>query len=314
MGPGDVGQLLVVPMVVGLLATWVAMWWIGDKGWARWRGWAVAVIIGGVYVLGHVQSSRFPPFPAVTSDEWVVYAAMVGAGWAGVEAWAGRAMGWRWIVVAVGRVGVMAVLAWVLIGDRFGVAVYLGLVAGLSVVAMALVNAGRQAFGRSLMVGWAMVSAALGAAFLMGASAKLAILVWSLMATLMGVMAVLSLSKHGRTMDLGAVQPLLVMIVGGLSTSGTAYAGVSLQAVLLAAVGLCFVAFVGALAARRLMERWWWTASMVFLYGLLAGATVGLAQYEDQIDAAVETPKDEGGDEEEEENGSGSERYAPYRY
>ena len=311
MGPWDVGQLLLVPTVVGLVGTLVAMWWIGDRRWDRWRGWAVAVIIAGAYALAHAQISRFPPFPAMTADEWVVYAAILGAGWAGIEAWAAESNQFRWILVAVGRLVVMSLVAWLLIGNRFGWVVLLGLSGGLTVVARVLVTAARQAFGRSLMMGWVMVAAALGPVFLMGASAKLAILAWSLMAICGGVMVVLSMSRHGKGIDLGMVQPMLVIILGGLATSGTAYANVSVEALLLAAGGLCMVAFVGALSTQRLMQLWWWKAAMVFLYALVAGATVGVAQYAEEGDKELRELQES---EEDDDEDSSSERYAPYRH
>ena len=285
---------------IGLIALW--------RPWKRTvdaaaPSWAFPPLLAAGYVTGHTLISSFPAFPAVTADEWLVYASIAAALWGLLEACFKKMPA---PFLHSGRLILLGTFFWLMAGPRLGVVFFLGLTA-VSLCWLTLLDRATAHRGNlTAVIILVLLSGLSGVIFVLGASLKLALLSWALCAGLSAKAMVVALTTAQRRAPLTPALPLIALLVVGLFISGVLYA----QAPLASAVGI-----VAACAAPLCLNLWlnsphrsgadpsdrWRRAKLGIgqfaLALLIAGAATGYAFYdtqiaEDEVDDEVYDPYD----------------------
>ncbi len=286
----EILQLLAGPFTL-VAVLLVALWRPWRRGVEDFAIWTLPVSFGAGYALTHHSISSFPSYPPVTADEWLVYVVLAAGIWGAIE---GYTKLWERSWVSLVRLVIVGVGFWVMFGHRLELWAFVAVVAILSlwIAVVDRLSRGEAEVSSGWIVGCS--AAALGGILLMGASLKLALLAWGLMAMslAMGVVTMAARLRSGQQVVPAPLWLLVGVVLAGLGLNGVEYALAPGWAVM-GTLALIPLALGGG---RWLHERGWkrWQAGAVSVGLAVVGAasSVGYAYYETEI-AEEETEADE---------------------
>lgn len=281
MSEFDLLQILAIPFAVVFLSL-VVLWrpWRGEA--KSFSAWAPPLSVAVGYALVHTTISSFPSLPAVTADEWLVYVA-IGAGlWGAVE---GGWQLWQSPWAYAGRLAVVGGGFWIMFGERVGI----GWCALVVVTVLLWMSVGDRLSRKEggVSAPWVVMfsAAALGAILVLGASLKLAILAWGVMAIMLasGLVSMVGRIRSATAVKWSPMWPVVCVILAGLGLNGVEFAQASPAAV----VGTLVVipAAIGASAGLVGRRGKGWKAATIAVSLAAVGASVagGYAYYEAEI-------------------------------
>lgn len=239
--------------------------------------WPLAPILSVAYVATHIFLTRFPPFPPVSADEWLVFAALLASPLALLN----RALPRRRLTAPILWTAFPITLFWLSLGARKGLpfAALLGLSTGIAIALAQTFQAPESAEEKSssrastLLILTA-APLATAAVLLLGASLRLAMLAMSLTLFALALATVLAISialkRRPKSLPLEHLFPLYFILLTGLLTSGVLFA----KAPFLAAIFIALALLIGLALRHR-------SPLLSIILGLLfSAAAVGFTYYD----------------------------------
>ena len=260
--------------------------------WRPWRsdtdvydGWPLPVALASAYALGHISISSIPGFPAVTADDWLFFVA-IGAGcWGVVEA---RFESMPNLARYAGRLAVFGTGFGLMFGDHLSAVALGGLLIAAMIWVAALDLAADAEEGATTLWSVIIASGAAGGLFVLGASLKLALLVWGLMSATAAV-AVVAINTGSRLRIKPALTVIGVVLIG-LFVASVLFAQVPVVSAVAVAIALVIPLGVGAAPVVSDMSRW---KRRVIQFGLVIAITAGAVSYAQYELNVVEEPSDD---------------------
>jgi len=269
--------------------------------WRPWRsdtdvydGWPLPVALASAYALGHIAISSVLGFPAVTADDWLFFVA-IGAGcWGVVEA---RFESMPNIARYAGRLAVFGTGFGLMFGDYLSAIALGGLLIATMIWVAALELAADAGEGATTLWSVIIVSGAAGGLFVLGASLKLALLIWGLMSATAAV-AVVSINTGSRLRIKPALTVIGVVLIG-LFVASVLFARVPAVSAVAVAIALVIPLGIGAAPLISEMSRW---KRRVIQFGLVIAISVGAVGYVHLEFNVAEEQSEESGEDEDDDN------------
>lgn len=243
--------------------------------------WPLAPTLSVTYVATHIFLTRFPPFPPVSADEWLVFAALLASPLALLD----RALPRRRLTAPILWTAFPITLFWLSLGARRGLlfAALLGLSTGLAITLAQTFHIpdeeeeNKPSSRASTLLILTTSSFATAAILLLGASLRLAMLATSLSLFALALTTVLAISialkRRPKSLRLEPLFPLYFILLTGLLTSGVLFAKTPFLAALFIALAL-----ITGLALRHRSPL------LSIFFGLLfSAAAVGFTYYDLKI-------------------------------